>query len=145
MPRSIGFFDVDKVQCGIAGRLVLGGWAKGEFLNVTYQEDAFTLVTGAGGDATRNARKNNTARLKLRLLHTSTFNQYLWALLKADKLSGRGGFPVTVVDIMNQEVHTSPIMWIMKEPDSPFSTDEIVREWNFETHDMDSQRLPLQF
>lgn len=139
--RRIGFFDIDKVLCVCAG-IPIAGWAKGEFLSITFNADGFSLAVGAGGDATRSSSKDNSAKIKLRLLHTSPLNAHLMALYKADKLLGRGAFPFLASDLLNLESYVSTATWITKPPEGGFSGEpEIIREWMLETHDLEPIRL----
>ncbi len=78
--------------------------------------EAFTLVVGAKGDATRTQSNDDSVTVTIKLLQTSTSAAVLQTLHTLDKETGAGVLPMIITDKETGESYTIPFSWINKQP-----------------------------
>ena len=117
----------------IIGAQAASGLADGTFITVEYDEDRFTKKTGADGEVTRVQNANESANIKLILMQTSNFNDYLSALSLADRLTGLGAVPVLIRDQLGTTLFAAQNCWVRKTPAGEFGKEVGTREWILDT------------
>lgn len=84
-----GTYDPNKTTISVAG-INITGFAAGTFVQCERNEDGFSLVVGADGNATRVRNQNRSGKITLTLQQGSPSNATLSALAVADELDGSG-------------------------------------------------------
>lgn len=72
------------------GGIPLTAYAKGTFIEIEYDEDAFSYETGASGHTVRVKNNNSTAKITLTLMADSSDNDRLSAVHAVDRATGEG-------------------------------------------------------
>jgi len=134
---SVKSYSPDEVSV-ILGGAIVSGFADGESIKVTHNEDAFTLQVGSQGHGTRTKNANKSGRLELVLQQTSEANAILQGFLTQDRNSGNGYFPMLVKDNSGSDIHTAETMWVVKQPDASYGKEATNRTWILETDVMNS-------
>lgn len=120
----------------IVGSSPLSGFADGDFCTVDRNEDAFELLVGADGEATRSLNSNKSGTVTIRLLASSASNDTLSELHQADQLSGRSTFGLMIRDNFGRSVYTAATAWVKKTPSAGFGKSAGTREWVIETDEL---------
>ncbi len=101
----------------IAGILEIEGFGEGDdVVNIEYDADQFTKVTGAKGDVTRVQTADNSCTVTIKLLQTSISNVGLNTLYLADVASGISVFPMIITNLESGEIYSINNAWIQKFP-----------------------------
>jgi len=122
----------------ILGGAIISGFADGESIKITHNEDAMTLQIGSQGHGTRTKNANKSGRLELVLQQTSESNAVLQAFATQDRVSGNAFFPMLVKDNSGSDIHTAETMWVVKEPDASYGKEATSRTWVLETDSLNS-------
>lgn len=109
-------FDPKLVNANF-GPVIFGDYAKGTFIKVATDGDAFTTERGADGKTERINNNNNLLTVEITLKQTSTLNDALSAIHQADKLTNGGVFPFAMKDGNNNSLVLIPKCYIKKMPD----------------------------
>lgn len=119
---------------------LVGPFAAASIAKVTYNQEAWVLVVGADGSATRVQVPDGSARLEVYLQQSSQSNKYLTAKHYEDQVSG---IPSDLLfDNPRSGVkYQATTAWITKIPDDEFGTAVGERTWVFETDNM--KAVPL--
>lgn len=131
MAAPLGSYSPNDVIVSVNG-VPLDGFADGTFVNVAYNSDAATMVEGADGSpAIAFKRGARGATITFTCLQTSLANNYLNALLQAQKFSASGSsaLNVTVRNAQGGELHAMPVGFFQKEPEAAFAAEIGSREW----------------
>lgn len=124
-------YDPSSVVASFAG-VPLGGFADGTFIGVERNNDSFTLMVGAGGEAARARSRNSSGKVTFTLMATSVVNDLLSAVWRADELFGTGVGVVIVKDLNGTTLCIANNAWIMKPPKVEFGKEIGTREWVIE-------------
>jgi len=127
----LGSYSPNDVSVIVNG-LPLEGFAEGTFVNVEYMSDAATMVEGADGSpAIAFKRGMRGATVTFTCLQTSLANNYLNALLQAQKFAASGAttVQVTIRNAQGGELHSMPRGVFSKEPAAGFAAEVGSREW----------------
>lgn len=124
-------YDPDQISVMIVGIPITGGFAEGEMVTITQDEDDFSEVVGTMGDVTRSKRMNKMCTITVRLLQASSANALLSALSNIDQAApnGAGIGPSEIKDLQGTSVFFFDKSWIAKVPDVSFDATDTVREW----------------
>lgn len=125
-------YDPNKVLVTFAGNL-LTGFAPDTFISLARNEDAFTLVVGAGGEATRSQNRNRSGTITVTLMATSQTNDILSVIATADELSGIGVAPFFITEFNGTTAAIAKTAWIKKMPTLERAKEAGTVEWVFET------------
>lgn len=127
-------YDAKAVSMIFAG-IPISGLAEDTFVNVVRNEDSFSLMVGADGEATRAKTNNRSGRVTFTVQQSSDSNDLLSALHVADEISsaGDGIGPLLIKDLSGRTLITAEKAWIVKPPDTGFGRDVATREWVVET------------
>jgi hypothetical protein len=112
------------------------GFADGTFIKVERNVDAFSLVVGADGEATRVKSHNRSGRFTFTLQQSSPFNDYLSSLASADETSSTGVAPILVKENGGKTLAQASKAWVVKKSAVEFGKESGTREWIMETGDM---------
>lgn len=123
-------FNPKSSQVVYGGKL-LGGWAPDTFISIMRNADMYTLAVGSDSTGTRVKSSNYSGRITLTLQQTSPSNDDLNAIATADELSDAGALPFYFQN--GNFIATAITAWIVKRPDSEFSTGVSSRVWVLET------------
>lgn len=120
----------------VAGPIMVSGLAEGTFVKAEYNEDAFKLLVGADGEATRSKTSNRSGRITFSLLQSSQANDSLSALANLDFASGGGIVPILIKDNSGRTLISCEKAWVVKQAASEFAKEAGNREWVMETNSM---------
>lgn len=128
-------YNADQVQIVVAGIPVTGGWGDGDFVSIESDEDAFSLVVGTDGEATRSRTNNKGATITLTLMQSSDVNDLLSALhaLDVNSPGGAGIGPFFCRDGNGRSLYMAESCWIQKRPTAVFGREAGPREWVIRT------------
>ena len=118
------------VTLSIAG-VTLTQFAKGTFINVEYDSDAFSDEVGTRGEVVRVRSADERGTIKATLMAASPSNDALSALAALDRLTGQGVGAALVKDVTGTSIHSAANAWIKKIPPKPYSTEADTVEWEF--------------
>jgi len=121
----------------IVGGFEMVGLADGTFLTVSRTNDAYAMVVGADGEASRAKSNDKSGNAVLSLQQTSPSNDILSGFAIADELSNSGVIPVIVTDSLGTTTLFSGEGWIKKIPDAAFAKEISNREWTIELASID--------
>jgi hypothetical protein len=113
----------------IVGPQQITGYADGTFVEVDYDEDAFTKKIGADGKVTRIASANLSGSMTITLDQASDSNDYLSGLAAVDRTTGAGVVPVMLRDTGGNTLITGAEAWIRKIAGPAFSNKSEDRKW----------------
>jgi hypothetical protein len=129
-------YDAKKVVC-IVGGAILSGFSDGDMVSVERNEDTFTLQVGTDGEGTRSKTNNRSGRFTFSLMQTSAANLALTAIAKLDELGNAGAVPILVKDVNGTSAYGASVAWLVKPPAAAFGREADVREWVFETGELE--------
>lgn len=124
-------YDPASIAASFAG-VPLAGFADGTFVAVERNNDSFTLMVGAGGEAARSRSRNSSGKVTFTLMATSATNDLLSAIWRADELSGTGVGAFILKDLNGTTLCAANNAWIMKPPKIEFGKEISTREWVIE-------------
>lgn len=124
-------YDPALVVASFAG-IPIAGYADGTFVTVERNNDSYTLMVGAGGEAARARSRNSSGKVTFTLLATSPVNDLLSAVWHADELLGVGVGSVIVKDLQGTTLCVANNAWITKAPKIEFGKEVGTREWVIE-------------
>lgn len=130
-------YDPTKVTVSVAG-IPLTQFAKGNFVTVEYDSDAFTDEVGVGGEVVRVRSADQRATVKVTLMRASPSNDELSALAQLDRLTGQGLGAVQVKDATGTSVHHAEVGWVKKIPSAPYATEAESVEWEIRCAKLES-------
>lgn len=121
-------YDPAKVTVAVAG-IALTQFAKGSFVSVEYDSDAFSDEVGTRGEVVRIRSADERGMIKVTLMRASPSNDALSALAALDRLTGAGVGAAMVKDITGTSIHSAANAWVKKIPAAPYSTEADSVEW----------------
>lgn len=129
-------YDPAKVLVSFAGQLITG-IAPDTFISAERNEDGFTLVVGAGGEATRSQSRNRSGTVTLTLMASSQANDILSAQAAADELAGTGVAALFIKELNGTTRAMAASAWIKKLPTVERAREAGTVEWTFECEALD--------
>jgi hypothetical protein len=142
MELLTGTYSFRRIMLSIAGVPVVG-FGEGDALTVEYDADLFTDKCGAGGSVVRGQLQDNRATIKIKLMQTSPAITAIEGLLRSDQLTGKGAFPVSLVDLNSGTTHASPTSWMKKRPNRTFGTDPSELEYEIRCANLEGVNIPI--
>jgi hypothetical protein len=127
-------YDPKSVVAVFAG-IPISGYAKGTFINISFNEDAFNLTVGADGEGCRAKTNNESAVIEFTLMQSSSVNDLLSAIHNLDKTSpgGDGIGPFLLKDLFGTTIIAAEKAWIRKMADAGYANEPTDRVWTVET------------
>jgi len=127
-------FDAKQVSV-ICGPYIIKGFSE-SMISVTRTTDAFTMIVGADGEATRVKSNDNSATITITLQQGSPSNDQLSLIASADRLSSTGIFPFLLKDNLGTTLMSAASCFISKVPDMVFGKTHNDRVWTIMTDDL---------
>lgn len=120
-----------EVSVYIAGILIRGGLADGEFLRIEQEADDWLDVVGTDGEVTRSKSNDRRATATLILMQSSDGNDLLSQLSNLDQTTpgGAGVGSFQVRDQNGRARYNAAACWISKAPNVSFGREVGSREW----------------
>lgn len=134
MARSTTYYSRN-VQVTLDGRDVTGYWDGDDVVQVERDVDIGTGLTGVDGSFLFSQHASNTARITLRLQHTSPTHRELVQKLKRQKAGAVTAFPFDILDKTSGEGGTADRCYIMQGPAPQKGMAASVRVWTLVTGD----------
>jgi len=127
-------YDPKGIALVFAG-IPITGYAKGTFVSISYNEDAFVLSIGADGEGTRAKTNNKSATIEFTLTQSSPSNDLLSAIHNLDQMSpgGDGIGPFLLKDLFGTSLAIAETAWVRKMPDAGYGPEIGERVWTLET------------
>lgn len=133
MANNIGTFDLRQLACSI-GIISVDGYAAGDSVIVSEENDVFNTEAGADGHVDRVKNGANWLNIKIRLQQTSPVNQLFSAQHNLDRKTGRGIVPFLLEDGSGNTLIAAENCWFNGHPkDISFGNEAKVREWTLKT------------
>lgn len=120
----------------VFGGKLITGWADGDFVKVSFNEDAVMLTVGTDGIGTRSFSRNTSGNVEITLMASSPSNDYFSAVYLADQQSQTGALPFLLRDASGLTLVTAETMWVKKMSDVMFSRQVSQRVITLETDAM---------
>jgi hypothetical protein len=133
---TVKTYDPGQVVVAVGGN-ILSGFAEDGLVEVERAEASFVLHVGADGEVTRSRNRNRSGTVKVKLIRTSSSNDVLAGLLRADELFGTGVFPISVKDLLGTTIHFGQSAWVERPPTDTFDKEANEREWTISVGDLD--------
>lgn len=131
-------FTYDPKQFSIiVGGKIITGFADGSFIKLERNQQAFMLKMGTDGEGTRAKSNDNSGKITITLMQSSSSNDDLSSYAIADQLNNSGVVPVFLRDGSGRTVASAATAWVQKLPDSEFSNEAQTRAWILETDGLD--------
>lgn len=127
-------FDPKKVSV-VLGPYIAKGFSD-SMITITKTSEAFTMVVGADGEATRVKSNDGSATIAITLLQSSPTNDALSTIATADALSNLGVFPFFLKDNLGTTLVAAATCFISKLPDMTFGKTQNDRVWNIMTDNL---------
>lgn len=124
-------YDPGSIVCSFLG-IPIAGYADGTFVKAERNQDSYTLMVGAGGEAARARARNTSGRVTFTLMQSSPCNDLLSAAQQADELTGIGVGPLMIKDMNGTTLVMAGNAWIVKPPAVEFGKEITAREWVIE-------------
>lgn len=131
MANFLKTYDPKAVQLSISGYEVVG-FAEGDMITFTRNEDLFTPVVGSKGDVSRAVNRNDTGTLTFRLQHTSPSVAVVDGYIAAeDNLGVPKLFNMVIEDPASGEKVVGYVGWPITQPERTWGNEVGVREYTF--------------
>lgn len=122
-------YSMLRVTATLDGRPVQGLFDGDDAIMVEEGADIGTLLVGADGEAIFSQSANRSARITLKLMHTSPTHRQLMEKLKRQRAGRVIGFPFDVIDSDTREGGTADRCFIHQAPADTKGTNATVRTW----------------
>tara|TARA_R110000787_G_scaffold129434_1_gene241257 strand:- start:151 stop:579 length:429 start_codon:yes stop_codon:yes gene_type:complete len=129
--QLIGTFDFRDLIVNFGG-INITGYAEGDAVEVSEENDAFNSVSGADGYVDRVKNNSNFLNITLRIRQTSPTNQLLSAAHNADRLAGVV-LPILIKDVSGTTLITASAAWVTRHPSITYGNEAKEREWSIKT------------
>lgn len=132
MGIGIGEHDARQFAITFCG-VLLDGFGEDDVITIEPNADHRSLVVGADGHAVSSKLSDKSAIATLTLMQTSSAHRALLALLALDEATPGGSAvgPFEMKDLINGDVDSSEVAWIMRRPDRAIAKEAGEYEWKF--------------
>lgn len=121
-------YSMLNVAATLDGRAVIG-FFDGDAVIVEQGSDVGTLMVGADGSSLFSQSADQSARITIRLQHTSPTHRQLVEKWKAQRAGRMIGFPFDVIDALSKEGGSADKCFIAQAPTDTKAEEASVREW----------------
>ena len=128
----VATYDPKKVIITLGG-VPINGYTDGTFVNVTGNLETWIRKVGADGEVNRALTNDNTHEISITLLQTSESNKYLDSVYKADKSTGLGMLPLSIVDLNDGSERFWQQAWVTRDPDNGRARETTDKNWTIHT------------
>lgn len=115
------------------GAHIVTGTADDSFVTIESNGDGVSKTVGCDGEITRAIDPDDSYKVKLSLLQTSSSNSFLQNRYQQDKATGDGMFPILIKDLKGGLVFSSDSAWVVKPPSRVYGKKGNNREWELDT------------
>ena len=115
------------------GSHIVTGFADDSFISIEANGDGITKKVGCDGEVARAISPDDTYKVKLSLLQTSSSNSYFQNKFQQDRVTGDGLFPILIKDLKGGMVFSADAAWVTKPATRGYGKDTNNREWDLET------------
>ena len=130
--KTVKTYDAKKMLVNYGGSPIMG-FTDGDFIEIKASADRWTRKVGADGEVSRSRGNDETSEVTITCSQTSPANSVLTIFLEADRLTGKGILPLTIVDLVSGEDFFWPQAWIKKVPDVKRGKEVQPVAWVFDT------------
>lgn len=132
----MALYSFDPKQLSIiVGPYIIKGFSE-SMVTITKNAEAFTMVVGADGEATRVKSNDGSATITLTLQQGSPSNNDLSLIANADQLLNAGVFPLSIKDNLGTTLAIAATCFISKLPDVTFGKTQNDRSWSIMTDNL---------
>lgn len=134
-------YDSNEVSASFAGRDLTGSRADGDFVQLAFTTELFTMKAGADGEVTRSKNNDRSGKCTLTFLSTSEPHRILTALYNEAEASENGDdiAPLQVRDRNTGIAYHAERAWISKHPDIGFGKEVGDRAWEISYERLEPQ------
>lgn len=127
-------YNPDRITM-ILGKIIIDGFADGQFVEVEMNNDAYALTMGTDGDGTRAKSNDRSGTVTFNLMMSSDKNDALSALHNLDLNSpgGDGVVPLLIKDLEGRTLITAERAWIRRFPTVTYDRGTTTRDWVIES------------
>lgn len=128
-------YDPALVKLVVCGVTIVGGFAKGSFIEVSQSANDYIKIIGVDGQGTRIRTEDTSGSIRIRLMQTSNASSALSVIRLTDNYSpnGQGVGPTSITDLNGQTFYFAARSWLAKPPDADFADKAGERTWTIET------------
>lgn len=109
------------------------GIADDSFVTIDPNGDGITKKVGCDGEVVRSISPDDTSIVKVVVFQTSPTNRFLNEMLKRDRKTGDGIFPVLIKDLKGGTKFSAQQAWVSKPPSRGYGKEAGTREWEIHT------------
>ena len=116
------------------GPVIITGWAKGEYIRITPDDDLTMDETGSDGEVAITRKNTRSYNIEVILMQTSVANTELSVFLELTKSAPNmaGAInPFMYKDLFGASVFECDKAWIMRDPDIIGANETKTRTWKF--------------
>jgi hypothetical protein len=115
-------FDSNEVSISFAGRDLAQSRADGDFVQLAFTTELYSMKAGADGEVTRSKNNDRSGKCTLTFLNTSESHRVLTALYNEAEASANGDdiAPLQVRSRSTGLAYHAEQAWISKHPDISF-------------------------
>ena len=124
-------YNPKKVTMALGNHMVRG-YAEDSFVTIEPVGEGVTSQSGADGEVVRSVDPDSRFTVKIVVQQTSSTNDFLKKMRKKDKKDGTGTFPLTVKDLMGNEVFSAEHAWVKNDASWGRGKAATDREWEIE-------------
>lgn len=128
---ALSNYSPEDVVFLLGGAIALEGFSDGTFISIRKASPTFETVPSTDGLISRTQIDNPLYTVTLTLSSVAASNEILTAVAFADKMTGRGKFPIMIKDNLGTSLFFASLAWIEGKPDMSFSTEVTTRDWTF--------------
>ena len=134
MPQQT--YDPNEVSVAFDGTTLVQ-FAKGTFISVERDSDAFADEVGANGDVVRIKSADKRGSVKLTLMKASPSNDTLMGQALTDEATALATGSLIVRDARGTSIHHSATAWVKRIPKADYGTEHSNVEWEFRCAELD--------
>jgi hypothetical protein len=105
------------------------GFAKGPSVKIETEDPKYTYQADLYGAIHRNRINNNSAKVTITLLRSSSSNELLSNYVELDRQSDSGVFPILISDANSTDLFESDSASIMQAPTRGCEKDAMTKKW----------------
>jgi hypothetical protein len=142
--RTTTAYSFEEVAVTVAGAEVYGFFEGDDAVMVEEGADIGAMLVGADGSSIFSQSANRSARVTLKLQHTSPMHRYLTQLLARQRGGALDGVALSVRDSRSNEGGATDAAYIMQAPSDQKGGAAVSRDWVLVTGDW-QRTIPREF
>lgn len=117
----------------IFGAMEIKGFSEDSIVEAEPLGDGIKTIVGADGETARSLDPNRNWKVTLKLMNTSSSNDYLSTVHIADRATGKGILPLAIKDLSGRTTFFASEAWIKNFPKIAREKNIKDNEWELET------------